>query len=312
MDFYPASDAEKKAFIEKNWKGVAAAMQQDARTASGPEPVQPSLIRRLPVWIKAAAVIAGISMAAALVFRAVHLSGKQYATMPQVIAKNGRKIQQVLPDGSSIWLNAGSSLTYAAGYGKSNREVFLQGEAYFDVAPDKDLPFLVHAGRLTVKVLGTSFNVRAYKEEANIETALIKGKVEVQVDDEAEKKIVLLPNEKLTIPRQPVADSLASAKMNEPQVKYAVQALSKQNDSAGYNEIAWINNRLVFLNEPFDVVAQKMERWYDVRIHFLRQSLAQEVLSGIFQKETIDQALQVMQMTTSFSFRRDGKDIYLK
>ena len=105
----------------------------------------------------------------------------------------------LLPDGSTVWLNAGSRLTYDSLYGTTLREVTLSGEAYFDVVKNPKKPFIIHTGKINIRVLGTVFNVKSYPEEQTIETSLIKGSIEVSFPSQPSKKIILKPNQKLII-----------------------------------------------------------------------------------------------------------------
>ena len=102
-----------------------------------------------------------------------------------------------LADGSQVWLNAGSKLLYPEKFSGSQREVTLEGEGFFEVTKNAQMPFLVHAGKITLKVLGTRFNVKAYSEDPDIETTLISGKVQVMLNDDPEKEIILAPHEKI-------------------------------------------------------------------------------------------------------------------
>lgn len=316
MDFMPADGEEGQSIVRQGWDRLAGAIAESEETGSRPartrvgleeKDSRPARARVVSFFrpARVAAMVGGI----ALIGAAAWILTRQGPGKGQLIAKNGEKIRQMLPDSSFVWLNAATQLTYASDYGKTRREVYLQGEAFFEVAPDKDRPFLVHAGKLIVKVLGTSFNVRSYAGDSAVETTLIKGKVEVQLNDGAGKHILLSPNEKLTVSNEPPA---AKKVLAPPQPSYTIQPLIHLNDTTGYNEIAWIDNKLVFWNESFEKVAEKMERWYDVRIHFSRPALMQEALSGTFEKETVEQALKILQMTTEFTFSRNGKDIFLK
>ncbi|MGL6267092.1 MAG: FecR family protein, partial [Chitinophagaceae bacterium] len=117
-----------------------------------------------------------------------------------VVTKYGNKSKISLPDGSQVWLNAGSRLDYnSAEFNKSLREVNLSGEAYFDITHNHQKPFIVSSGNTRIKVLGTMFNVKAYPEEQKIETSLIKGSVEITINDRPFDKYILSPNEKLVI-----------------------------------------------------------------------------------------------------------------
>lgn len=308
MHFHPPSTDEEE-LVTRNWDLLAEAMERPAPSVRRPVLTRViGLLGRVP---RVAALAAGITLAAAAYY---WLSPHNHSTLDagRLIARNGEKIRQLLPDSTFVWLNAGTQLHYASDFGRTTREVYLEGEAFFEVAPDKNRPFLVHAGKVTVKVLGTSFNVRAYTKDSVVETTLIKGRVEVQLRNGHGKPILLSPNEKLTVPAAtPAAETMRTQTAAE-NVTYSVQPLVHQNDSTEYNEVAWIDGKLVFWNEPFEEVAEKMQRWYDVQIHFNRDGLKQEILSGTFEHETIEQALKILELTTRFSFTRNGKDIYLQ
>jgi len=213
-----------------------------------------------------------------------------------------------LADGSKVWLNAGSKLIYPDKFSGSQREVTLEGEGFFEVTRNPQMPFLVHAGKITVRVLGTKFNVKAYTEDADIETTLISGKVQVMLNDDPEKEILLSPNEKLTVIK-PVATSTAIAQVNN-ELKYQVQALPVAA-SNNLTETAWINNRLLLNNESFDNVAKLLERKFDVHVFFDNDKLKDEHLTGVFEKENIQEVLDVLKMTTHFRYRIDGNSIHL-
>jgi len=235
---------------------------------------------------------------------------------PQQLAE-GKKLKEthygtvanlILSDGSKVWLNAGSKLLYPDKFSGSQREVTLEGEGFFEVTKKPNMPFLVHAGKITVKVLGTKFNVKAYTEDADIETTLISGKVQVMLNDDPEKEILLSPNEKLTVIK-PLAINATSAQINN-ELKYQVQALPVAANN-NLTETAWVSNRLVLNNEAFDNVAKLLERKFDVHVFFDNDKLKDEHLTGVFEKENIQEVLDVLKMTTHFRYRIDGNNIHL-
>lgn len=229
----------------------------------------------------------------------------KYADKELKVGYGGRS-KMILSDGSTVWLNAGSRLRYPDVFSGSKREVSLEGEAFFDVAKREDMPFFVHAGRITVKVLGTRFDVKAYRGDAGVTTTLISGKVQVMMDGEPDKKIVLSPSEKLVV-MNAVSGREDAGRGNA--LHYLVQGVTKAEDSLP--EAAWIENRLVISNETFGDIAKELERRYDVEIEFAGGQLAQEHLSGIFEKETIGQVLDILKMTTKFKYSIEGKKVRL-
>ena len=127
-----------------------------------------------------------------------HTIPKQ-TTTNEVTTNNGSKSKLVLPDGSTVWLNADSKLTYEKDFGPAGREVSLEGEAYFDVKKMPGVPFIIHTKVIQVKVVGTAFNVKSYSDEPTTETSLVRGQVEITVNKRPGDKYILLPNNKLVV-----------------------------------------------------------------------------------------------------------------
>lgn len=237
----------------------------------------------------------------------------------EITTKNGSKTNLQLPDGTKVWLNANSKITYDKGYGNKLREVILTGEAYFDVVKNAEKPFVIHTAKMDIKVLGTAFNVKCYPGEKTTETSLIRGSIEVTLKDRLEK-IMLKPNEKLVINNDEVADQLLNSNSSEVSTARA----KKDNSIISLShltfypvdsiviETAWTQNKLVFSSETFEEIALKMERWYNVKIDFADEYLKNERLTGNFEKETITEALTAMQLTTAFSFTIKNDKIIIK
>ena len=221
----------------------------------------------------------------------------------------GGRTEVVLSDGSTVWLNAGSKLSYPDVFTGDKREVTLEGEGFFDIARHVDMPFFVHAGKITIKVLGTRFDVKAYRGDAAVSTTLISGKVQVMMDGEPDKKIVLSPSEKLTV-MNPVPEAEAAQPMAGNALRYQVQGVPKAGDDS-LPETAWVENRLVLSNETFEDVARVLERRYDVQIEIADAQLKEEHVSGVFERETIQQVLDILRATTKFKYSIEGKKVRL-
>ncbi len=202
-----------------------------------------------------------------------------------------------LADGSTVWLNADSELKYPARFKGSKREVYLKGEAYFDVAKDAERPFVVHTDKMDVNVLGTSFNVRSYQSDSTSEATLISGEVEVALVADPGKKFRLKPSEKFIIANQ--KDSINQLP-NEPLISGATYFTPE--DSA-IIETAWVDNKLIFSDESFASLAIRMERWYNVTIQFENTAIQQLRFTGLFKKETLTQALEALQLTEGFNYK---------
>jgi ferric-dicitrate binding protein FerR (iron transport regulator) len=216
----------------------------------------------------------------------------------------GGKSMLVLADGTRVWLNAGSRLVYPASFTGKTREVQLEGEALFDVAQQAYQPFFVHTGKITVRVLGTRFDVKAYREDAQVSATLISGKIQVIMNEDPEKKILLSPHEKLTVMNVVRNKEQAGDTVKESELRYQVQFLAQA-------ETDWVNNKMVFNDESFDEVARQMERRYAVHIEFGNAMLKREHVSGIFEKESLSQALEILKMTTRFNYQIDSNVVKL-
>ncbi len=236
-------------------------------------------------------------------------SAKEYVTFSknEINTKNGSKTNMVLPDGTKVWLNAGSKLTYDNDYGINLREVNLSGEAYFDVVKNRKKPFIIHTSKINIKVLGTAFNVSCYPNEKNTETSLVRGSLEVTMK-EGGGKIILKPNEKLIVSNNRIPVKLTPDTSRNIFELSRLSIMPKDNTIV---ETSWVNNKLVFRAETFEEVAHKMERWYGVVIVIADEKLKSEKFTGIFEKETISQALNALQITTSFSFSINNGNILI-
>lgn len=277
-------------------------------------------------WLLAGGSLVVLFITAILFF---FYSGKQlsqkdtaeFDAKNEISTKSGSKTSLVLPDGTKVWLNANSQLTYEKHYGNKLREVTLIGEAYFDVVKSKEKPFVIHTAKMDIKVFGTAFNVKCYPGEKTTETSLVRGSIEVTLKDRKEK-IMLKPNEKLVINNQddsPKKNTVSSSSGKVIESKTTIEkpiiALTHLTLLPADNtiiETAWVQNRLVFSSETFEEVVLKMERWYNVKIYIMNESLKEERLTGNFEKETVTDALNALKLTTKFyySLKNNNINIY--
>jgi ferric-dicitrate binding protein FerR (iron transport regulator) len=248
-----------------------------------------------------------------LVFRHNKVSSEQITKekvqLSKLITKPAQKAQLQLPDGSIVWLNASSNLTYDKDFGKDLREVNLTGEAFFDVAKDAAHPFIIHTKVVDVKVLGTQFNVRAYPNDAYTETSLIRGSVELTVKNRHNEKRYLKPYEKVMIAND-IPSAVENAKMR-PKPFEVAQSVTYDTDST-IVETSWVENKLIFhQNETFREVALRMERWYGVRINFADEEVAEIRVYGSFTTEPISQALDALKESFKFNYTMTGNNILI-
>lgn len=242
-------------------------------------------------------------------------SGKK--SIQQVYVKPGSKTKIILPDGTVVRLNSSSRLTYNNAFNNNVREVELEGEAYFDVTKDSNRPFIVHTSNIDIKVLGTLFNVKSYEEDQTIETTLLRGSIEVyNKDNPSAPKVILKPNEKLVFMKdhdektelQKGIDANSSRKMI-PDENISISNLSHSKPDSLKEETSWLYNKLVIDGDDFTKMAQKMGRWYGVKIEILSPELEQHHFKGIFEKETVQQALDALQLTVKFRYKINNDSI---
>lgn len=198
-----------------------------------------------------------------------------------VSAEKQSVTEYVLPDGSMVALNSNSKLVFPKAFKGNMREVTIVGEAFFDVTPNPEKPFVIHAGNARVKVLGTSFNVQAYPENETVEVVVKTGKVQVSAEaggEPAEKpEIVLLPGEKATV--FSANKKLAKSVNTDP------------------NFMAWKTQNLVFNETPLSEVATYLEKVYHVSVQLKDENLNDLPLTATFNKKPIEFVLNVIQLT---------------
>jgi len=227
------------------------------------------------------------------------------------VATSMSKSRVQLPDGSVVILNRQSKLVYNKDFGLSKREILLTGEAYFDIAKNEAVPLTVVAGAVRIRVMGTAFNVRAYTDDSTIETSLIRGSIEVSSTDDPERTIRMRPNEKIVFGKD-IASSSSSDNARSPETRKPAQTFVQMNrikpnpTDSSINEIVWVQDKLIFSKEPFYSLAQKMERWYQVRIKFKDKISEQLSLTGSLEKENLTEALDALQQLTPFNYEIDG------
>ncbi len=263
-------------------------------------------------WAGSAAAVLIFTSLGALVYRYHNRAmPAKNVTIVRISVPFGKSLQLTLPDSSKVKLNAGSHFSYPSEFSARVREVSLDGEGFFVVTKNPAKPFLVHTKDLTVRVLGTTFNIKAYKEEKKVETTLLKGKVLIELDNDPAQKIILLPNEKFTVNDiRPAMNTGGPGGKPENKVKYQLTTLQGA-DNGEYQENAWINDKIVFTNDGFEDVAKQMERKYDVHIIFEDQALKQEQISGVLKNESLEDALKLLKQITAFNYRVDKQNIYL-
>lgn len=247
--------------------------------------------RNLTLRYIAAAVIAIVIVSAAVLIQ-INLSGGEHSAVSaveRIIKTNpvGQKSKIFLPDGSSVWLNAESQVWYNSNFGDSTRDIWLKGEAYFEVAKDST-PFSVKANGLTITALGTSFNVTAYPREDATTIALLTGKLGIRKGSMNE---ILTPNQLLVY-------------------ENSSNVFFKENVDAG-EWSAWKDGTLIFKAEPVETVIKKLERWYGLDIKVAGTPDEQMKFTGKFTNEYLNNILESMSYGRDFTYTINNKSVEL-
>lgn len=302
----PAQNEE--LIVKESWEKLQEKLKQVDLSAKEPENNKLKVVRLVPGVVRWAAVWIGLISIGALIYLKLSNSTPVFHPVASVLETvlHGKPEIKTLPDGSTVWINAGTQISYNAD--QNTRDVYLSGEAYFQVMHDTEHPFIVHAGNIAVRALGTEFNVTAYPGEDHVETTLLKGKVQITMQEKPDQKIILAPNEKLTVINRPVY--LKDTPVRK-EISYEVKPVAVLPALDQIEEVAWMQDKLAFQNESFLDLSKRMERRYNVRIIFHDEALKKETLSGIFENETIQKALRVLQMTTPFQYRMKGDSVFL-
>jgi ferric-dicitrate binding protein FerR (iron transport regulator) len=272
-------------------------------------------------WTSAAAVLLlGICLYAWKLNRPP-VAGAPIATLLwlQKTTRPTKKSVITLSDGTVVTLNSATTLRYPDHFGDTGREVYLDGEAYFDVAKDASHPFIIHANRMNIRVLGTSFNVKSYQNEVLSEATLIKGSIEVTLNDRPSDRIILKPKEKLVVQNNPalvkstnVSTIRAGNDTAGRSTRYALTNLTYfPNPDKTVIETSWVENKLVFSDKEFVELSGQLERWYGVHIEFGNDRVRGYRFTGLFEKETLRQALDALKMIEHFNYRITDSTIYI-
>ena len=229
-----------------------------------------------------------------------------------VSTKNGSRTNIQLPDGSKVWLNSGSTLTYDKQFGHEIREVVLSGEAFFDVVKNPEKPFIIHTSSMDIKVLGTQFNVKSYANDKLSEASLIRGSIEVSLKERGSEKILLKPNEKIVVMNERmIRDTAVAVKGVRSEPIIAVKKLNYASRDSTIVETSWVDNKFSFQDESFEDIAVRMERWYGISVHFQDPSVRSMRFTGTFTDETINQALDALQITAGFHYSKQNNTILI-
>lgn len=197
-----------------------------------------------------------------------------------VATPRGGQFQITLPDGSRVWLNAGSSLRFPTLFTGAERKVELNGEAYFEIAKNTAMPFKVQSNNSEIRVLGTHFNVMAYDDEKQMSTTLLEGSVQIL---KGANKILIKPGQ--------------SAILNKATEKITIA--SADPDQA----VAWKNGNFVFVDESIESIMRKVSRWYDVEVSYNGNMSNKDFTGTIPRNKNVSELLRMLELTGAVHFK---------
>lgn len=241
--------------------------------------------------IKIAAVVAITLVGSYFYYESV--LDKDLMAMQTISVPAGQRISFTMTDGTNVWLNARTSLTYPVKFGKKNRQVILDGEAYFDVAKDKTKPFVVKTEKYNVEVLGTKFDVDAYSETGEFETTLMSGSVKIASLDDPSEELMLKPDNKV----------------------YLQDGKLQVTPVSDYNPYRWKEGLICFKDATFLSIMKDFEKYYGLNILVKNKEVRKFFYTGKFrQTDGIDYALRVLQRDIKFTYQRDDENqiIYIE
>jgi len=290
---------------EQNWNKLHQLMSEE------PEPIvilrKPAKMRSVLKWVAAASILL---MVVVIGIRMQTEKNKQAARNSNIVAtKRGSKSNLVLPDGSKVWINSDSKISYEDGFGKTHRTLTLTGEAYFDVVKDPERPFLIHTSELDVKVLGTAFNVRSYPDEKNTTTTLVRGSLQVKLNKHEQQVYILKPDEKLIVNREPLQPAKSTTDKPDDDI---VKLKIVKTDSIP-PEAQWTNNNLVFENKRLDEIALILSRWYGVSVIINgSDKMKAGRYNGFYDNQSIQNVLEALKISAGFSYKIENNTVLIE
>lgn len=281
-----ASEDNRKAFFRER-------RMFDAMLLVGNEA---PVVKHRPALRRLGRAVLKVASVAALLFFAVLLYDsytEKRDAFAVVSVPAGQRTHITLPDGTGVWLNARSEIKYSTSYNDSHRDVALEGEAYFSVAKNKELPFIVHTRNFDVKATGTVFNVQAYPETNDFEAALFEGGVDVSSHYAPGRVWHLTPGNKVSLHRR----------------RLVVSAIGNEDS------YQWRAGFISFRDERLDAILKQFEKSFGIRINIHNRSLFEHTYTGKFrQSDGVDYALRVLQRDINFRYSKDDEhesiDIY--
>lgn len=284
--------AKKKEISEFNQEKIK--LEIDRRISAGNKWSKNLTTSFIRLSKYAAAILIPLFMAGLVYYLGYYQDNNNVSWVEKQSLK-GEKLEFSLPDGSIVWLNSDSKLSYPEKFTGETRQVSLDGEAYFEVIHQTSQPFIVSTSKLDIKVLGTSFNVRSYLNDKTISTTLVTGKVSVQRLNPKTNKVrraILSPNQQAVFYKETEDFVLDKVDIN----KFTL----------------WRQGKLVIEGKSFKELANELERWFDVDINLQKSLYTKYSYTITITDETIENVMDLLKRTTpSLTIKYEGKHIYI-
>lgn len=235
----------------------------------------------------------------------------------EIIVPNGGKSQVILPDGTQVWLNAGTIFRYEGSYGTKNRNVFLQGEAYFHVKTNRKIPFIVQTSELKIKAIGTSFDVKAYPEEKYISTTLDEGIVKIEGKG---INLSMKPKQNITYCKKRKEEFITKPGSGK-ELQATTQPENGTNSEPSVKETsnvntqiytAWKDNKWIIDSENLYDIGILLERKFNISVHIESPELLNYKFTGIFNQETLEQILKVIRLSAPLNYKIENGIVTLQ
>jgi ferric-dicitrate binding protein FerR (iron transport regulator) len=304
--------------FEGVYKNIVTAINQNSQD----QEVKPRFFKRhdggIKQFLRIAAAFIALFFAGGVLsyFLFNHPEEHTVIAFNEIKAPLGARSEVVLPDGSKVWLNAGSRIRYHNVFNETNRNILLEGEAYFKVAKKSRLPFIVKTGDIDIVATGTEFNVKAYSDEDFIETTLVEGKVFIRGDQRLLKStpvVSLEPHQKAVYVkenRQLTVEDLQAIRQtkSEPlKLKKGIMYVTPEVDPLPV--VSWKDNRLIFKGEELSNLIIKLERKYNVTFYYESENIKQFRFTGTLEDETLTQVLDVIKLSAPIDYTINGKEV---
>ncbi|HWV31694.1 MAG TPA: FecR domain-containing protein [Dyadobacter sp.] len=247
-------------------------------------------------WTRmAAAIFLALLLAGSIWWKQHRVNGDDFAT---ISTGKDQLARIVLPDSSSVWVKAGSTFKYAKQFSGASRDVYLDGEAFFDVTHDATRPFIVHTTDLRIKVLGTTFNVKSYPADKTVEATLVKGKVLVEKKQPSEPdRVVLAPRERAVYSRE--AKTMTVTHIENMQELRALDLAGREKQSLTFDAV------------PFTEVVSRLENRFQVKIHIANRQNLSCLFTADFEHEPLAEILNLLALSHNVTYRIRGNEVFV-